>query len=119
MKKLILIITMLTSAFTIPSKMNVSTPELFGNGIMTLQQGKHGSITGHISAWGEWEIYGTADRCFIKQVGGDAIGGAENPIPCHMNFISKKQFNGWIDFRGHPRKFCGGVKSLPHKCFGK
>lgn len=120
MKKLFVIFTLSVMAFTMPMKqqtLKVFTPELFGTGTMVLNRQSNGRISGHISAWGEWEIYGTVNHCFIKQVSGEPIGGAENPIACHMNFLSKNVFNGWIDFRGHPRKFCGG-NVLPHKCFG-
>jgi hypothetical protein len=116
---IIIILTIFLTAFVSYKQYswNAFTPELFGNGVMNVNI-QNGKINGHISAWGEWEIYGTTKHCFIKQVAGEPIGGAEKPIACHMNMISKNQFNGWIDFRGHERKFCGG-KTLPHKCLGK
>lgn len=96
----------------------VHAPELFGDGAMYLLQTR-GYILGYIDAWGGWAIYGRASACRIVQIMGTPIDGAEQSIPCFMNFQKDHRFSGWIDFRGHRRKFCGAsnLDSIPLKCY--
>lgn len=95
----------------------VYAPELFGEGKMYAIGG-----LGYIAAWGGWIIYNGSKTCVIVQVSGERIDGADKPIPC---FTRQKngdgRFVGWIDFRGHRRKFCGAGDplNLPRKCYGE
>lgn len=97
----------------------VQAPELFGDGTMYVMGGQR--FAGFVSAWGGWLIYGTRHDCRIVQLYGTPIGGAEKPVPCHMVFKKQNRFTGWIDFRGHTRKFCGATDrtNIPPKCYGE
>ncbi len=98
----------------------VSAPELFGNG--TAYMIHPGNVfLGYIDAWGGWAITQIGNKCWIIQIVGDRIGGAEKPVSCFMSFQNWDRFTGWIDFRGHRRKFCGAgnARNLPMKCYGE
>ncbi len=116
---LIFIVTLICSVCLLIDVMIVCTPELFGNGTMYIFRIRD-RFAGYIDAWGGWIIYGSVTDCRIVQITGEQISDAEQPVPCHMNFNGNK-FRGWIDFRGHPRAFCGAssMEQLPQKCYGQ
>lgn len=103
----------------------VRSNEYFGDGIMiavSFQQSaiSDGRYFGVIKAWGWYGIYGTAEDCRIVPLW-SPVGDAAT-VRCGMKFNEKgTRFSGWMDFRGHPRPFCGALagKGLPEKCFGE
>lgn len=61
-------------------------------------------------------------QCEIEQVWGGPIGDyTEGGLICLMVWRSEGRFRGWIDFRGHPRAFCGAELNLdlPETCLWK
>lgn len=66
-------------------------------------------------------LYGSGERniqCRLVRAWGGEIAGAKDPIPCFMRWHQNGRFQGWIDFRGHERAFCGGPNEseLPQNC---
>lgn len=101
----------------------VRANEYFGDGTMLIVlqwddiDGRQ--FAGVIHAWGWYGIYGTAEDCRIvplRSPVGDAATAA-----CAMVFNKKGTvFRGWIDFRGHPRPFCGTRNGdYPRTCYGE
>lgn len=107
----------------------VRANEYWGDGVMwapTLalpQMGEHnlgeGRFFGVIHAWGWYAIYGTAEDCRIVPLW-SPVGDART-APCGMDFNEKATvFRGWMEFRGHPRPFCGTLTGeFPRKCYGE
>lgn len=97
----------------------VRAPELFGDGHMYFAR-VGDRLFGYVYAWGGWMITGRVDDCRIRQLFGPQIDGVNGPIACFVDF-RKNRFVGWIDFRGHRRKFCGGLDAdaMPVKCYGE
>jgi len=98
----------------------VQAVELFGVGTLYhIQTGER--ITGFVDGWGGWLLYGTTQDCRLLRLYGVSIDGVNGAIPCHMDFnADATRFKGWIDFRGHPRPFCGtATNELPIKCYGE
>lgn len=76
-------------------------------------------VHGVIIAWGWYVIYGTIQDCRILPLWSPVIDAQK--IRCKITFSPKHTFfKGWIDFRGHPRPFCGALKyeNIPVVCFG-
>lgn len=109
---------------------DVRANEYFGDGVMIIFQipdpsGQRSAVSsqrfsGVIQAWGWYAIYGTAEDCRIVPLW-SPVGDAAT-VRCGMRFNEKgNRFSGWMDFRGHPRPFCGSLtgKGLPEKCFGE
>lgn len=97
--------------------MRVFAPELFGNATMTTASFLHfeaGLIYNPDVAFISW---GTQEEGWIKQIAGEAIDnyGNTDPIP----FRKEQKFQGWVGFREHARKFCGGLVTLPAACMLK
>ena len=67
-------------------------------------------------------IHGRGDefvQCQIEQVLGGPIGGyVDGGLNCLIVWTNPVKFRGWIDFRGHPRAFCGAKNDvdLPQEC---
>lgn len=64
-------------------------------------------------------------HCTIWQLGKEKMGDydesgdkIDRPIPCYVWKNSRGGFDGWTDFRGHERYFCGGAtwKELSPGC---
>ncbi len=100
-------------------------PELLGDAPAYLvRAGDH--LAGLISADGSYlfaftgMIDGREISCRITQIGGERIHDAEAPIPCYA-LERDGRWTGWIEFRGHQRKFCGAdqVDHLPASCMLK
>lgn len=105
-------------------------PELFGGAGLAharyffLDKKTLGLATGDLGTW----LLLANDKnhsCTLRQILGARAGnydefGNENqpwPIPCKMAWKGQR-FSGWIYFRTHNRKFCGGPsqKQLPGAC---
>lgn len=124
MKKIVLftlILGAISFLFSFQGAWNVRTPELFGEGrLYSFQIGNR--MFGVIRAWGVWTIRGQVTEgrvnCRINQILGEPINDAQGNIPCHMVLKSDSRFNGWIDFRGQLRPFCGAKDKtkIPYKC---
>lgn len=93
---------------------SVRAPELFGEARMTMVQAGP-VVAGVIHS--DWTTYAIAGRssgtrveCRMTWLAGARISGSERGVPCGMEFSNLERFRGWIDFRGHPRPFCGSVR---------
>lgn len=97
----------------------VKAPELFGGGALYLYTDSN-RVLGFINGWGSYFVYGKVSDCRIVPIN-SPVGDAKT-VNCRIVFNEKNTvFRGWIDFRGHPRPFCGAldIASLPVKCFGE
>lgn len=106
------------------------TKELFGHGQATLLSEYPPIGLVKVSGWGTWFVVGQESlggySCWLIQVEGqpiqdyDAEGRAiYRPIPCYFwrDVQRPDTFSGWIDFRGHERRLCGGpVGGVPDRC---
>ena len=103
-------------------KINViSAPELFGIGTLSGYTISNSWVTFQMI---DVSVKGNKISGNLVQTGGPTIydrptpNGKERPagkIPFMMS-IHNNQFQGWIMFRGHHRKFCGGQNAIPKKC---
>lgn len=104
-----------------PAPMAISAPELFGDAsayVVDLGGSAFGVIfnDGYAAViTGTW--YGRELTCEIRQAGGVQVVGAEAPVPCYV-MRREDKWIGWIDFRGHQRKFCAGpsLDRMPATC---
>lgn len=107
------------------SMWQVRANEYFGDGVMAAVSGEQLAFShehrfvGVIAAWGWYWIYGTAGNCRIVPLW-SPVGDATT-VRCAMVFNEKDTiFRGWMDFRGHPRPFCGTRNGeYPRTCFGE
>lgn len=96
---------------------HVRANELFGAGKM-YAMGKD-IFAGFISGWGVYVIYGRMHDCRIVPLWSPVGDAGVTACSVRLNEKANK-FSGWIDFRGHPRPFCGSRGGdLPVKCFGE
>lgn len=98
---------------------HVRANEYFADGTMiTVSLRESGKFIGVIRAWGWYVIYGKRENCRIEPIFSPVADA--RTIRCQMRMNDKHlKFSGWIDFRGHPRPFCGARHwlDLPDKCF--
>jgi len=99
------------------------TPELFGDAeALVWQVGPY--VFGVVQGWGTYVMLGQAEgnvmTCQMTQLGRTVVDATE-AIPCGARLRPDgMRFNGWIDFRGHARPFCGADEPgrIPTKCKG-
>lgn len=86
------------------------TPELLGDAPIVLFRSGD-SIFGLM--WNGYALFwleGHGDQrveCTLTRIAGGEVGGAGESIACLMVWRDAGKFRGWIEFRGHPRAFCG------------
>lgn len=92
-------------------------PELLGYDVsIVLLRLSENRVVGLV--WNDYAMFllrGTGDRnvvCTLSHLAGGEVGGAEQEIPCLFVWSSENKFRGWIDFRGHPRAFCGAASGF-------
>lgn len=98
------------------------TPELLGdaNAVFVKMGSRLIGVTWSNYA-GFW-VYGNGSedliQCRLVHALGGAIVDVNGPIPCLMQWNQTGRFQGWIDFRGHPRAFCGvsSAETFPANC---
>jgi hypothetical protein len=97
---------------------NVKSPELFGDGVMIVSGDEE--FYGVIQAWGVFTIRGNFEDCRITPLYSPLIDSKESKCKIIMN-DKNTIFRGWVDFRGHPRSFCGALikENIPEKCKGE
>ncbi len=93
------------------------TPELLRDAPAVI--GRYGELTIGV-VWNDYAgflLYSRGEQCYLLQAFGGHVGGANGPIKCLMVWRNER-FRGWIEFRGHPRKFCGAesLLKLPDMC---
>lgn len=125
---LVIVLLALATILAIRSRSyRVLAPELFGEQSMLYAELPRGHILGLVHGGGlGFVLYGQHhDQDITGQMVQIAGGQVDNygntaPIPVRMQFApSGDHFAGWIHFRGHPRKFCGGVTEIPRNCMLK
>ena len=98
---------------TLKNMQSVLTPELFGSAKMVtltsvLPVFNHSGLIFNQDVgfvfWGSREEDNAHGRMY--QIWGGRILDGEQPIPFFLHDTGPR-FSGWIDFRGHPRAFCG------------
>lgn len=96
----------------------ISAPELFGDGELHTVSLRSISL-GYTDAWGAWlyiEYRPTNDRGQCLFVPLQKVLSDSQPIYCEKFYKSNGvNFQGFIYFRGHERKFCGG-NFIPLSC---
>lgn len=117
-----LLVLVCLGQFFFLTRWHVHAPELFGDGILYRWR-VGGYAVGYVQAWGGWLYYAKGNDCRLVQLHGEVITGVTGGgVNCKQ--VSNKpdsNFRGWIDFRGHPRKFCGAVllENMPRPCYGE
>lgn len=95
------------------------TPELFGDGKLYFIESRD-NIGGLVIGWGIYALYGKKQDCRMIPLWSPVLDAEK--IACKIVFNQKHTiFKGWIDFRGHPRPFCGAreYENIPAVCFGE
>jgi hypothetical protein len=100
--------------------MTVYSPEMFGEQKATASTDENGNVQIVVDYFYDGHLYarilvmgstkGTITECTVSNLGPGPIGGFEGTLPCRLSW-EDNWFRGWIDWRGHPRKFCGAFTS--------
>ena len=114
-KTLLTGLLLLLSLFMRADLYHVRAPELFGNGQMLIVESASGRTLGLVRAWGWYAIIGLRGpeghiHCRLIQLTGTVHDARGIAIPCRVKIMKNGKFQGWIDFRGHTRPFCGAQR---------
>jgi hypothetical protein len=100
--------------------LTVYSPEMFGEQKATASTDENGDVQIVVDYIHDGQLYakilvtgatkGTITECTVTNLGPGLISGFEGPLPCRLSW-EDNWFRGWIDWRGHPRKFCGAFTS--------
>lgn len=124
MKKLILVLIFVYN-FSSFSPAVFLADELFGRG-QAIFISAHPPTGVIVSELGVWAIYGKKSgngfSCSLRQIAGREVSDYDESglyikteTPCYIEPIKNNpsKFRGLIYFRGHARKFCGGINGNP------
>jgi hypothetical protein len=120
MRKIILILIFFCNSVSFSPAIFLAD-ELFGCGqaVLISSYPPTGII---ISELGTWAIYGDKSSCRLRQIAGREVGDYDESglyikteTPCYIEPVKNNpsKFRGLIYFRGHTRKFCGGINGNP------
>lgn len=98
------------------------TPELMGEAQTIILRAPE-SVDGLI--WNGYAVFylrgegeGNRFSCSLRKIWGGDFYQLDGVVSCEMLWNQTGRFQGWIDFRGHQRAFCGapGQETMPANC---
>lgn len=118
---LLVLIILASSLLVIAPYRMTRTPELLGDANAFIVRTPFATLGFTWNDYAGFFLFGmgyNSISCTLTQVWGGEIYQYNGPMDCHVEWQNQYRFRGWIDFRGHPRPFCGATveEKLPDLC---